>query len=96
MVNENAQINDNLEINCRITVKEIEENVKKLKNNKACDIDSILNEHIKSSIHIMGPLYEKLFNLILDTGIVPETWTRGVIKPIYKQKGDISNPEIDQ
>ena len=54
---------------------------------------SIQNEHIKSSIHIMGPLYEKLFNLILDTGIVPETWTRGVIKPIFKQKGDVLNPE---
>ena len=43
MVNENAQINDNLEINCRITVNEIKTNVKKLKNNKACGIDSILN-----------------------------------------------------
>ena len=93
MVNENAQINDNLEINCRITLKEIEENVKKLKNNKACGIDFILNEHIKSSFHTMGPLYEKLFNLILDTGIVPETWTRGMIKPVFKQKGDILNPE---
>ena len=93
MVNENAQINDNLEINCRITLNEIETNVKKLKNNKACGIDSIQNEHIKSSIHIIGPLYEKLFNLILDTGIVPETWTRGVIKPIFKQKGDVLNPE---
>ena len=93
MVNENAQINDNLEINCRITLNEIETNVKKLKNNKACGIDSIQNEHIKSSIHIMGPLYEKLFNLILDTDIVPETWTRGVIKPIFKQKGDVLNPE---
>ena len=56
-------------------------------------IDSILNEHIKSSIHIMGPLYEKLFNLILNTGIVPETLTRGVIKPIFKQKGCVLNPE---
>ena len=72
MVNNNAQINDNLEINCRIILKEIEENVKKLKSNKSCGIDSILNEHIKSTIRIMGPLYEKLFNLILNTGIVLE------------------------
>ena len=28
MVKNNAQINDNLEINCRITLKEIKENVK--------------------------------------------------------------------
>ena len=41
----------------------------------------------------MGPLYEKLFNLILDTGIVPETWTRGMIKPVFKQKCDILDPE---
>ena len=75
--------NDNLEINCRIKVKEIETNVKQLKNNKACGIDSILNEHIKSSKHAIGPLFEKLFNLILDTGIVPEPRTRVVIKPIF-------------
>ena len=62
---------------------------------KACGIDSILNEHIKSSRYIMGPLYEKLFNLILDTGIEPEPWTRVVIKPIFKQKEGMCslNPE---
>ena len=41
----------------------------------------------------MGLLYEKLFNLILDTDMVPETWSRGIIKPIFKQEGDTSNPE---
>ena len=77
MVSYNAHINDKLEFNCRITLKETEENVNKLTNNKSCGIDFIFNEHIKSTIHIMGPLYEKLFNLILDTGMMSEIWTRG-------------------
>ena len=40
----------------------------------------------------MIPIYRKLFNLILDTGIVPENWTCGVIKPIFKNKGDPADP----
>ena len=91
--NIDAQNIDNDEINGRITLNEILENVKKLKTNKSCGIDSVLNEHIKSTIHIMGPLYERLFNLILDCGVIPEVWTIGLIKPIYKQKGDASKPE---
>ena len=41
----------------------------------------------------MLPVYVKLFNLIFDTGIVPESWLIGNIIPIYKNKGNIENPE---
>ncbi len=40
----------------------------------------------------MLPTYVKLFNTILNTGIVPESWTVGIIKPIYKKNGDINDP----
>ena len=36
-------------------------------------IDNIKNEHIKSTAHVMIPIYKKLFNLILDCGIIPES-----------------------
>lgn len=85
------QVNE--EINQTITIEEIEKYVKTLKNGKSAGIDSVLNEHIKSTFHILGPVYVKLFNIILDSGILPEVWTLGVIKPIYKQKGDVRNPE---
>ena len=31
----------------------------------------------KSSCDLMLPLHSKLFNLILDTGVVPESWLIG-------------------
>ena len=41
----------------------------------------------------MLPIYCKLFNLILNTGIVPEAWSKGTILPIYKNKGDVKDPD---
>ena len=40
----------------------------------------------------MTPVYVSLFNLILKTGIIPDEWAVGQIKPIYKNKGPISDP----
>ena len=36
--------------------------------------------------------YDKMFNLILETGIIPQNWSKGVIIPIYKKKGDPTSP----
>ena len=33
-------------------------------------------------------MYEKIFNVIFDTGIISSAWLEGVIRPIYKNKGD--------
>ena len=41
----------------------------------------------------MLPIYVKLFNTIFNTGIIPESWTIGIIKPIYKNKGNTACPE---
>ena len=34
-----------------------------------------------------------LFNIIFETGIVPDNWLMGNIKPIYKNKGDKMDPK---
>ena len=34
----------------------------------------------------------KLFNIILKTGIIPSDWCLSFINPIYKQKGEKSDP----
>lgn len=81
------------EVNQPITETEILQNIKLLKNNKASGNDNIVNEHIKSTAHLLLPTYCKLFNIVLDTGIIPESWSIGIIKPIYKNKGDPKKAE---
>ena len=64
-----------------------------LKTNKAHGSDNVLNEYIKSTKDVFLPIYNKLFNYILQTGSIPETWLVGRILPIYKNKGDTHEPE---
>ena len=75
-------------LNSEITVEEIYLRVKELKNGKACGTDKILNEFIKATFSIMKHVYVDLFNRVLNSGQIPESWTIGMIMPIYKNKGD--------
>jgi hypothetical protein len=43
---------------------------------------------MKTTSNHFVDIYEKLFNLIVDTGIIPESWLLGTIKPFYKNKGN--------
>ena len=64
-----------------------------MKNNKSPGLENVLNEQLKSTVTLMCPLYVKLLNVILDTGIVPECWTMSNIRPIFKNKGNPKKPE---
>ena len=46
---------------------------------------------IKASLEPLMPVYVKLFNLILQSGKMPDIWCQGLITPIYKS-GDKSDP----
>ena len=85
--------NLNQQIKLPITPDEILKAIKALKNNKSHGVDKIKNEHIKYTSHVMIPTYVKLFNIIFDKGIIPESWALGDILPIYKNNGDANLPE---
>ena len=76
-----------------ITELEIRTAANKLKNNKSSYSDRIKNEMIKSSLNELMPIYLKLFNAVLTSGTMPQTWCGGLITPIFKSgtKSDPSN-----
>lgn len=79
-------------LNTEISNDEILKAIKALKWGKAAGLDGILNEYIKVTANVMMPLYVKFFNLILDSGVIPDIWLQGVIIPIYKS-GSMKEPE---
>lgn len=81
-------VDENVILNSKITIEEIKKCIKNLKNGKSPGEDKILNEYIKSTQYIFLPIYEKLFNYVFDSGIIPISWLEGIIRPIYKNKGD--------
>ncbi|MES9880523.1 MAG: reverse transcriptase family protein [Sedimenticola sp.] len=90
----NLNINDDDEIlNVPITADEISKAIRNLNNSKTPGNDLILNEYLKNTTDIMMPHYVTLFNVVLSTGILPDSWVLGQIMPIYKNKGDSTKPE---
>ena len=82
----------NAELNRPFTEAEIYSCIRKLKNSKSPGHDNILNEFIKVTKVEMTPIYVSLFNIILNTGIIPDEWSVGKIRPIYKNKGSTTDP----
>jgi hypothetical protein len=63
-----------------------------LKNGKSSGIDGVINKYIKYTIDDVLHIYVLLFNIILDKGIIPESWGKGILIPICKNKGSKSYP----
>ena len=83
----------NFELNAEITEQEVLKSINKLKLNKACAADLILNEFLKASKTKMLHAFTKLFNLVFASGFIPDEWSLGFISPIYKNKGDKASPD---
>lgn len=76
------------ETDFKIKDAEIIKCIKHLKNKKAPGLDGIQNEMIRYSQSMLLPVYNKLFNDILNTGYYPENWRTAYITPIFKKGND--------
>ena len=85
-------VDNNSMINHEFSEKEIQDGICKLKNNKACGYDGIVSELIKDAADVIAPVITKIFNLILNVGLVPDKWSIGIITTIFKNKGSPTNP----
>ena len=74
--------NVDINLNAKITVKEVNSAILKLKANKAVGPDNIKNEILKE-INML-PVITKLFNYCFEASLVPTIWRRGIIHPIPK------------
>jgi hypothetical protein len=62
-----------------------------LNNGKTPGEDDIINKYMKSTVNQFLPIHVNLFNPIFSCGIIPDSWLAGIMKPIYKNKGDSNN-----
>ena len=83
----------NFELNSAISEDEVLKCLNHLKLNKACSSGLILNEFLKSSKTKMLTVFTTFFNLVFNTGIIPDEWSQDMISPIYKNKGDKASPD---
>lgn len=61
-------------------------------NKKAPGPDGITYEHLKAAPEEVVPTLTRLFNECAKTGKIPEMWKRSTIVPLYKGKGDATDP----
>ena len=83
--------NTNEIINEPFTIEEIKKHISSLKKNKSPGIDHILNEFIKHCPETLMYVIVLIFNIVLETGLIPSDWTIGIIKALYKNKGNIND-----
>ena len=69
------------------------ERIRNLNNGKANGIDDIKNEYLKNLPPSFIDIVTRFFNVILESGHVPEIWCTGIIVPLYKGKGDRDNAD---
>ena len=90
---EEKQNDQNEILNEDFTLKEIQTIISKLKNGKTPGLDFLKNEFLKVLPEELLNFVCKFFNFILHSGLIPDIWCKGLIMPLYKNKGDKKDPD---
>ena len=73
------------ELNVPISLNEVSESIKQLKNGKAGEEDPLVNEFFIHGSYILLPHLASLFNFVFDSGVFPEDWCDGLLIPLHKK-----------
>ena len=79
-------------LNGPIQLNKTRASIRKLKSNKAADIDGIESEFYKHAGGNLDAPLTALFNHTFDCGLYPDTWCEGIINPLYKRE----NPNLPE
>ena len=74
-------------------MEEVKLGIKQLTVNKAGGSDIILNDFLKYCHCDCIPVIVDFLSVVLNMGCVPTEWCLGLIQPLYKNKGPISDPD---
>ena len=90
-----------LALNTPFTIDEIIAAIKNINRRASPGVDGIPTQCIKEAwvfddkgkptVYILAPHLTKLFNIIYDSGVYPDSWTVTTITAIFKGKGSKSN-----
>ena len=75
-----------------ITLEEVTDCIESSKKGKAAGPDNVRIEYLSELPSEGLQFLCSLFNKILDSGIVPDDWTVGIILPLFKKKGAPEDP----
>ena len=78
------------QLNCAITLTEVEHAVAKCKNKKAVGLDNIANELLRDKNVVR--LLHSLFQVCFDGCVIPDIWKKAIIHPIPKTKEPSMDP----
>lgn len=78
------------ELNCDISLLEVEKLIKKAKSGKAVGLEGIPNEVLKNALST--EILCKFFNKVFTLSMIPTIWRKGIIKPI--PKGSMLDPKV--
>ena len=85
VINLNENNHDDV-LNAHIAQAQIENVILNLHNGKASGLYNVTNEYLKkNTVYLMIPIYIKLFNFIFDEGVVPVSWSGGVITQMIQK-----------
>ena len=82
----------NVFLDSNISMIELENAIKQLKNDKSAGFDRVINEFLKYNTFLFKCTLLKLFNFFFNKSYFPKAWSIGLIIPIFKQ-GDVNNAD---